>query len=464
MPSTPLHRSRFLARAALALALICASAGVFVSAQRPAAPEAERVALFVELDDEPITPGTVTYLVRAIETAEERGAECLVLRLDTPGGLVDSTRTLVKRMLAAEVPVVVHVAPDGARAASAGVFITLAAHVAAMSESATIGAASPVLLGGLPTGPAGEGEDQAQPSVMERKIVEDTASWARALAARHGRAGEWAERAVRESVSATGAEAFREGIVDLLAEDTASLLEAIDGWEVTVAEERRVLRTSGLDLEPLERSWIELFLGFVSQPNLAFLLLMIGFYALVFEFSSPGIGAGAVVGVVALVLAMFGLAVLPVSGLGLFLVLLALGLFVAEAFVPSFGLLTVGGVVALILGGSMLIDSPAGFLRVSLSLVVPFALASAVVSLTLLGGAVRALRRPPSMGDALLIGASTRACADFTREGERWTGQVHVHGERWQAEASEALSAHERCRVAARDGLSLWVERAPDSS
>jgi membrane-bound serine protease (ClpP class) len=463
MRSTRSLTRRTPARVAIVLAVLGASLTAPGDPQQAKSGAAPPTILSVELDDEPITPGSVAYLLRAIETAEERGVECLLLRLDTPGGLVDSTRDLVKRMLASEVPIVVHVAPDGARAASAGVFVTLAAHMAAMSEGATIGAASPVLLGGLPTGSDEDQDGGAAPSVMERKIVEDSSSWARALAARHGRSADWAERAVRESTSATGVEALEAGVIDLLAPDARSLLALIDGRSVSVQGQERRLRTRDADVQTLERSWVELFLGFVSQPNLVFLLLMLGFYALLFEFSSPGGGVAGVLGVVAILMSLFGLAALPVSALGLTLVLLALGLFVAEIFITSFGLLTAGGVVALIVGGSMLVDSPEGFLRVSLSLIVPLALASAAISLSLVGAAVRALRRAPLMGDDSLLASEARACADFAPRGERWTGRVRVHGESWRAHCATPLVEGERCLILERKGLELQVARPGDA-
>ncbi|MCI0465158.1 MAG: nodulation protein NfeD [Gemmataceae bacterium] len=421
------------------------------------------VVLQIRLDDQAITPVTARFLERAIQQAERERAECLVLILDTPGGLVDSTRRIVRDMLGSEVPVVVYVAPSGARAASAGVFITLAGHVAAMAPGTNIGAAYPVQVGGLPGSPPPEqerkgGDRSAAP--LKEKIVNDTVAWARSLAELRGRNADWAARAVKESISVSASAAVKEGVVDLLAEDIEDLLAKIHGRSVTLPSGTVSLNTRSAEVRALEMWWGERLLGVLSNPTVAFLLLIFGFYGILFELYSPGWGVAGTLGVVCLVLAFFSLAVLPVNYAGLGLIALALALFVAEVFVTSYGFLSLGGVVCLVLGGLMLVESPAGFQRISLGALVPVALATAAITVFLVGSIWTAHRGRVQTGGEALVGAEAVALEDFSVSGEGYTGMVRVRGELWRAIAPASVAAGHALEVRGQEGLTLLVQPA----
>jgi membrane-bound serine protease (ClpP class) len=448
---------------------------LFSPATEPA-PQDRAEVLTIRLNNEAITPVTARFITRSIRSAEERQVRCLVIFLDTPGGLVESTRDVVKGILHSQVPVVVYVAPTGARAASAGVFITMAAHVAAMAPATNIGAAHPVQVGGLPTSPPQQPQEkppaeqtdkkdggetpQRAASPMEEKIVNDTVAWARSLAELRGRNVEWVTRAVRESISAPASEAVREGAVDLVAEDINDLLRQIDGREVTLPGGRVRLQVAGVAVHTHEMWWGERLLAAIANPNLAILLLLFGFYGILFELYTPGWGVAGTLGVICLVLGFFALSVLPINYVGLALIVIALALFVAEAFAPSFGLLTTGGVVCLILGGLMLVDSPVGFIRVSAWVVVPIALATAAITFFLVGSIVKSHRIPPQTGAERMAGAEAVAVEDFIPAGERYAGLVRTHGELWKAVSQTPIAAGQRLEIQSREGLTLSVNPA----
>ncbi len=340
----------------------------------------QRSVVVVRLANHAITPMTVKHVRRSIRDATEKNAECVVVVLDTPGGLLESTRDLVKDILNSRVPVVVYIAPRGARAASAGVFITLASHVAAMAPGTNIGAAHPVQIGGLP-GSAPNQKENGKPSVIEQKILNDTVAWARSLAEFRGRDADWAARAVRESISITASEAVgarqlptpaatavglagqvetpsafatifaiergksKGQVVEILAEDVKDLLAQLDSRQVTLPQGVKTLRTVGAEVHETEMWWGDRVLVFLANPNVAFLFFIFGFLGILLEMYTPGWGVAGTVGVICLVLSFFALAVLPVNLVGLLLMIVALGLFVAEVFVVSFGFLTVGGVI-----------------------------------------------------------------------------------------------------------------------
>jgi len=477
----------------LGIALACAAAPA--SAGGPPS----RVVV-ARLENEAITPVTARFLERCLARAASADAECLVIVLDTPGGLVESTRQVVKAVLASDVPVVVYVAPPGARAASAGVFVTMAAHVAAMAPGTNIGAAHPVALGGLPFEPPrrdaepADREPPAPSGTPEReKAVNDTVAWARSLAELRGRSAGWVERAVRESVAVPAGEAVAEGAVDLIADDLAELLAQLDGREVRLASGPRTLRTATAAIDEETMWWGERMLAVLASPNLAILLLVLGFYGVLFEFYSPGWGVAGTLGAICLALSFFSLALLPVRFAGLLLVLLALAMFAAEAFVTSYGALATGGVICLLLGGLMLVESPTGFIGVSLTVLLPFALATAAITFVLVASVLRSHRRRVLTGAEACIGAAVVAEADFhaavapadraaaglagggapaaavlaggdapAAAGDH-TGTVRMHGELWRAASDGPVAAGTRLEVVGRDGLTLLVRPAPAS-
>ncbi len=434
------------------------------------------VVAVVELQDQAITPGTQRYVLRALDSAEQDNVECIVIVLDTPGGLLTSTRRIVKRILGSRIPVVVFVSPAGSRAASAGVFITLSSHVAAMAPGTTIGAAHPVQVGGLPIGPQSPGDatkptsedskesDSATGSILEEKIINDTVAWAQALANRHDRNADWAAEAVTKSSSLTAKEAEQKGVVDLLANDLYDLLEQIDGREVRLADGMTTLDTSGATVQHIPMWWGEQLLATIASPNIAFLLMIFGFYGILFELYSPGWGVAGTLGVICMLLAFFGLAVLPVNYLGLALIIVGLVLLAAEAFVTSFGTLAIAGTFCLVAGGVMLVDSPAGFQRVSLSVVVPVAAATAAITLFLVSGIVRAHSSQVLTGVEALIGQLAVATGDFAPQGDNFTGMVAIHGERWRAISAEQVKQKQACEVQETEGLTLTVRPRSDAT
>ena len=430
-------------------------------AQADEPPEgANGVVIHIRLDNVPITPVSARFIARGIREAEEAGARCLIIELDTPGGLVESTQGIVKNIIASRVPVVVYVSPSGARAASAGVFITLSAHVAAMAPATHIGAAHPVTIGGAPTpAPADttSGEQTQRPSVMEEKMVNDAVAWSKSLAELRGRNVEWAALAVSESRSITNTEAVEQNVVDLTAENLEDLLAQIDGREVELETGPVTLRTAGAELRPLRMWWGDQVLAVISNPNVAFMLLMFGFYGILFEFYTPGWGVGGTVGAICLVLGFFGMAVLPINYAGLALMALALGLFVAEAFVPAFGALTIGGVVCLVLGGLMLVDSPIEVMQVSATVVIPVALATAAITVFLVGSVVKAMRGRVQTGSEAMMGTEAVAQEAFTAQDGRYQGLVLTHGELWKAVSTTPVAAGDILEIDSREGLMLFA-------
>jgi membrane-bound serine protease (ClpP class) len=447
---------------------------VAVAAAGSAAPAAPPRVIAVRLDNEAITPITARFLARTLHAAVDEQAECVVVMLDTPGGLVESTREAVKEILASSVPVVVYVAPAGARAASAGVFITMAAHVAAMAPGTNIGAAHPVALGGLPIAVPPQPEEPASEKTPEEnasrrragttpaedKAVNDTVAWARSLAELRGRNAAWIERAVRESAAVPAGEAVAEGAVDMLATDLPALLEQIDGRPVELPAGRRLLRTAGAVVEEREMWWGERMLAVLASPNLAVLLLILGFYGVLFELYSPGWGVAGTMGAICLALSFFALSFLPVRFAGLLLMLLAFVMFAAEVFVTSYGALALGGALCFVLGGLMLVESPAGFIGVSLNLLLPFALATALITFVLVASVVKSHRRRIMTGAEGQIGEPAVAAADFRSAADGYVGSVRTHGELWQATSAEPVTTGMQLEVCGREGLTLRVRPA----
>jgi membrane-bound serine protease (ClpP class) len=386
-----------------------------------------------------ITPVTADHLAETVERSQAAGHDALLVRLDTPGGLVDSTRRIVQTFLDAPLPVIVHVAPSGADAGSAGTFITYAAHVAAMAPATTIGAATPV---------GGQGED------LDAKIVENTAAFAEAIAEARDRDVALAVDAVRAGRSVTATVALEEGGIDLIAGSTVELLDEIDGQEVTVRDQPVVLETAGADLVDLPVGTSRRILGFLADPNLAFIFLSLGTLAILYEIANPGVGLGGVIGVTAIVLAMFALAVLPVNVAGVALLVLAAAMFVAELFAPGIGAGAGGGTAALLLGGLFLFPSDSG-LGVDLAVLLPTVITLAVLTV-LLGRMVARTRHVPeaNYADHLAGRAVTVTGASEGRP------RTQLDGTWWRLRAAEGagpLRDGDHLEVVTRDGLDLVV-------
>lgn len=459
----------------LTVIMFCVGLSVF---SLPATAEAAHVNV-IELDNQIISPVTQQYILDALARSEREGAACLVLTLDTPGGLLESTRAIVKAMMNARVPIVVYVGPSGARAGSAGVFITLAGHIAAMAPSTNIGAAHPVLVGegGGPVKKlirrvkrvAKEGfaksekpheheeevveEEETDP--MSEKIMNDTVAWITTIAKARHRNHEWASRAVTESVSVSEDVAVKERIVDLVAKDLPELLRKLDGWPVSTAAGETTLATAEASVMRLPMTARQQFLAVVTNPSIAYLLMLLGTLGLIFEFTHPGIGFPGIAGLICVILAMFAFQTLPINYAALALIALGIILLVAEVNVVSHGLLALGGVVALTLGSLMLVDTPEPALQVAPLVILPTVITLSGLVLFVVQRALRAQAQPVTTGAQGLIGEVGVASTDVNPE-----GMVFVHGETWSASSETPIKSGERVRVVRVQGLQLTVERA----
>ncbi len=412
-----------------------------------------------------IGPASADYLVRGINRASEEHARLVVIEMDTPGGLDHSMRDIVKEILASPVPIATYVSPQGARAASAGTYILYASHVAAMAPATNLGAATPVELAPsgspspkkpiIPTDSDGWEKSFAAPpqDAKTRKAVNDAAAYIRSLAELRGRNVEWADRAVRESVSLSADEALKAKVVDVVASDLVDLLKQIHGSKVKLATSEIILDTADLTIKHVEPDWRSQLLTVIGNPSIAYILLLLGIYGLIYEFSNPGMGIPGVVGGICLLLALFALQLMPVSYVGLGLILLGIALIVAEVFLPSFGVLGLGGVVAFVLGSVMLIDTDLPGYGVSWALIVPISIVTAFFSFTVIGMAIRARSRPIMTGAEELVGAEGETLDDIETEG--W---ARVHSERWQVRSRAPIARGKKVRVIARHDLILEVE------
>jgi membrane-bound serine protease (ClpP class) len=417
--------------------------GLLLPTSAESAEDRTGYAFIMELEG-PINPASAMYVKRGIETASEKKATVVVIRLDTPGGLASSMRTIVKAILNSSVPVAVYVGPSGASAASAGVMVTVAAHIAAMAPGTNIGAAHPVGAGGGDIG-----------KTMSEKVVNDMAAYARSIAEEKGRSGEWVEKAIRESVSITADEAVEKHVVDMIAVNLDDLLRKMDGKEVVVAGQKVVLRTAGLKKVYYRPGLRDRVLGTISDPNISYILMMIGLAGLYFELAHPGAIFPGVIGGISLILAFYSFQTLPVNYAGLLLIVLGVIFFILETQVPSFGMLSVGGLISFVLGSMMLFED----ISISLGLMMPTILLVGAFFVVVAGLAFRAQRARPSSGREGIVGE--RGVARETIDPE---GLVFVHGEHWKARSEEKIEPEERVEVVGLEGLVLKVRKITNRS
>ena len=388
-----------------------------------------------------INPVTVEFMTGSIAQSTDEGAAAVVFQLDTPGGLVESTRLIVKSLLNADIPVIVYVSPSGARAASAGTFITMAGHIAAMAPGTNIGAAHPV---------SGEGKDIE--GDMRKKAENDLAAFARSIADKRHRNADWAERAVRDSVSITETDALEQKVIDIVAEDVPDLLAKIDGRSVAVAGKEITLRTAQAEIRYRQMTWRQRVLSVLTHPQIALMLLSIGSLGLLIELYNPGLIFPGVIGAISVLLAFYSLQTLPVNYAGLALIGLSFVLFILESQIPSFGMLTVGGLVSMFLGALMLIDSPADYLRIPLSTILVVVGTTGGLMALVVGAAARSFNRQPVTGQEGMIGAT-----GVVKKRIDPTGTVALRGTLWTAQSDAPIDVDAIVRVEAVDGLKLIV-------
>ncbi|WP_250500378.1 nodulation protein NfeD [Caballeronia sp. GAWG1-5s-s] len=407
-----------------------------------------------------VGPASADFVVRSLARAADERAQLAVLRIDTPGGLNLSMRAIIQAILASPVPVAAYIAPSGARAASAGTYIVYAAHIAAMAPGTNLGAATPIQLGGGGAERAASGAAEGA-STETRKQVHDAAAYIRGLAQLRGRNAQWAERAVREAVALSANEALAQKVIDLTATDIPDLLARLDGRRVRTAQGERVLTTREASVVAFQPDWRNRFLAAITDPSVALILMMIGMYGLFFEFANPGYALPGVAGAICLLVGLFALQLLPVSYVGLGLLMLGIGCLVAEAFLPTFGTLGIGGIVAFAIGALMLVDTDVPGFGVPPGLVATLALFSAVFVFAVSGLSLKARRRPVVSGGEAMLGS-----IGVMLEGGEGVGWARVQGERWRVRpASPAALPGQgaRVRVTARDGLTLTVEPFDES-
>ncbi|MCF8708583.1 NfeD family protein [Rhizorhapis sp. SPR117] len=409
--------------------------------------------------DGAIGPATATYVSRGLDKAAEKNAPLVVLRIDTPGGLDTSMRTIIRDILASPIPVATFVSPSGARAASAGTFLLYASHIAAMAPGTNVGAATPVQIGGLPIGDGDEEKkkDAAKSGdAMTAKVTNDAVAYIRSLAEMRGRNADWGEKAVREAASLSASAALKAGVIDLEARTVTELLDKADGRQVHVGGRKLTLHTRGLSIEQIEPDWRTTLLSAITNPNVAVILMMVGLYGLIFEFINPGSLYPGTIGAICLLLGFYAFAALPVNYAGMALMVLGIGLMIAEHFTPSFGILGLGGVVAFVLGAAILIDTDVPEFQIAWPVIGTLAATSLVFVLAIGRLAFFAHHRPVVSGREEMIGRN-----GIVQDWSGDQGHVFAHGERWNAASAAPLHVGEHVRILALDGLTLRVAPAP---
>lgn len=390
-----------------------------------------------------INPVSAEHITKSIKKAVKNNVEALIIELDTPGGLDTSMRNIVKEIIASDVPVVVYVSPSGARAASAGVFITLSAHIAAMAPGTNIGAAHPVALG------------EKMDKTMAEKVTNDAAAYIKSIAEKRGRNVRWAENAVRKSISATETEALKEHVIDIISKDINSLLNDIDGKKIETTLGERIMRSKDVTVNREEMSLRLKILALISDPNVAYILMLLGFYGLFFELTNPGAIFPGVIGGICLILAFYAFQTLPVNYAGLLLIILAIILFILEVKIVSHGVLTIGGIISMVIGSLMLFESPGPFIKLSIYLILPAAIATALFFTLTISLALKAYKRKPVTGTEGLVGEEGIARTEITGDG----GMVLVHGEIWQAISDERIEKDDKIIVEEVKGLRIKVRK-----
>lgn len=393
-----------------------------------------------------IGPISARYFINLIEKGERENAEAVVITMDTPGGFDQAMRDIVKAELNANVPVVIYIYPPGSRDASAGVFITLASNIAAMSPGTNIGAAHPVAIG-----MGGEKIDEE----MKKKMTNDAAAYIKAIAEKRKRNVKWAEEAVRKSVSITEKEALNLNVIDLIANNVSELLNKIDGWRVDLPKGKKVIKTKNAEVKKVPMSFRELLLSKITNPNIAYILLILGFYGLLFEITHPGAIAPGVFGAISLVLAFFAFQTLPINYAGLALIILGIIMFILEVLTPTYGPLTIGGIISMTIGSMMLINTSVPYLKISIPLIIAAVGTTAAFFIFALGMAIKAMRKRPTTGDKGMIGQEGIAKTDIDNR----NGKVFLRGEYWNAFSDEPIKKGEEIEVLEVKGLKLKVKK-----